>query len=110
MPACLVEDHHNVLVGINRRSEAVQKNLHVFGVGVRQHQREGSVAAGFHRAVEIGERIALIRTTGRALSTRVPPMADPALLADAGLVLEDEPQPLARMCISNRLQLVREPP
>lgn len=110
MPAGLVEHHRDMLIATNRLGELVEEDLHVVGVGVGQHEREAIIATGLYGAVEIGEGVALVGATRRALAACIPAMADTALLADARLILEDEPQPLARMCIGNRLQPVREPP
>ena len=89
---------------------------HVRGVlvGAQPHlgqdQREGVVRSRFHGAEKVGERVALVGATRRALASREPAMADAAFLADARLVLEKQADFLVRMRISNRFQPVTEPP
>lgn len=99
-----------MLVGANCLGEAVEEDLHALRIGIGQYERESVVGAGLHRAVEIGEGVALVGAARGPLAAREPAVADAALLADARLVLKDEPDALARMCICNRLQPVTQPP
>jgi hypothetical protein len=68
--------------------------LHADAVRFRQDQREGIVGARLDRGVDIGVGVALIDATRRALAALPPDVAGSALLPDARLVLEEQPQPL----------------
>lgn len=68
------------------------------------------VRAGLDSAEEVGECVALIAFSRWALATEIPAVTDAPLLADAGLVLKEQADPFAGMCIGNRLQAVTEPP
>jgi hypothetical protein len=64
--------------------------LHRRRIGIRQHQRESVIGAGFDGGEDVGEGEALVAEPRRALTPLPPDMADTALLAEARLVLEEE--------------------
>lgn len=108
MPACLIEHEHHVFVGFDRLRELVEVDLHRGRRDLGQDQREGIVRTRLDSTVDVGERIALIALSGRALAARVPAMTDAALLPDACFILEKRADLLAWMCITNRFQPVAE--
>jgi len=101
MPAGLVEDNDRVLALANRRSKVGQELLHRLGIGVGQDEGEAVVGAGLDASKDVGEREALVAEARRALTALPPNMAGPALLADPRLVLEEQSNTLALMCIGN---------
>jgi hypothetical protein len=80
--------------------------LHGFGRHFGHDKREGVVGPRLDGREDVGEREALVGETRRALAARPPDVADAALLADARLVLEEQPDALAFMCIGNLCQLL----
>ena len=92
MPSGLVEDQGDVLVLADGCGELIEEHLHRLGVGVRQNQREGIVGAGLDRGEDVGECEAPVAQTWRALAALPPDAAHATLLADAGLVLEEQAQ------------------
>ena len=86
-----------MFVRSERLCEAVQKSLHRCCIGIRQNKREGIVRARLDGGEDIGEGEALIAKPRRALPALPPDMADAPLLADARLVLEEQPEALAFM-------------
>ena len=97
MPSGLVEDQDDMLVLADRCGEPIKEPLHRLSVGVRQHQREGVVGAGLDRREDVGKREALVAQAWRAVAALPPDAAHAPLLADAGLVLEEQAQALAFM-------------
>ena len=97
VPSGLVEDQDDVLVLADRGGEPIEELLHRLGVGVRQHEREGIIGAGLDDGEDVGEREALIAQARRALPSLPPDPAHAALLADTGLILEEQTQALASM-------------
>ena len=81
--------------------KVVEEHLHRLGVHVGQNEREGVVGAGFDARQDVGEREAVVAQSRRALPAFPPDTADAAFLADAGLVLQKQPEPLAIMCSCN---------
>jgi hypothetical protein len=74
---------------------------------LRQHEGKGIVRSRLNSTINVGEGVALIGGTGRTLAFCEPAVADPALLANAGFVLEKQADALAWMCICNFCQLFR---
>ncbi len=97
VPSGLIGEHGHVLVVGDRGGEAIEELLHRLGIGPRHHQSEGVVGAGLDGGEDVGEREALVGKAWRALAPRPPDVADAALLADARLILEEQPNPLAFM-------------
>lgn len=97
MPAGLIEHHGDVLVITDGRSEAVEEHLHRLGIHVRHDQREGVVGSRFDGCEDVGERKALVAEPRRTLAAPPPDVARAPLLADAGLVLEEEADALVFM-------------
>src|SRR5438270_9773696 len=97
MPSGLVEDQDDVLVLADRCGELIKELLHRLGVGVWQHEREGVVGAGLDRRENVGESEALVAQAWRTLAALPPDAAHATLLADAGLVLEEQAQALVFM-------------
>ncbi len=81
------------------RREAIKKDLHSFCVHVRHDEREAIVGAGLDGCEDASEREAFIADTRRTFAALPPDVAGAALLADARLVLEKQPDALifARM-------------
>ena len=104
MPSGSVEHHDRMFVRCDRCGEAIKEMLHGFGRDIGQDKCEGVVGAGFHGRENIGEGEALVGEAWGTLAARPPDMADTAFLADPGLVLEEQPDALAGMCISNSLK------
>ena len=97
VPAGAVEDEDPVHVLADRRGEPIEELLHRLGVGVRQHEREGIIGAGLDDGEDVSEREALVAQAWRALPSLPPDPAHAALLADTGLILEEQTQALASM-------------
>ena len=76
---------------------------------MRHHQRERIVGTRLDGGEDVGERETLVAQARRALAPLPPDAADATLLADARLVLEEQPQPLALMCICNLPERLRSP-
>ncbi len=93
-----------MFVFAQRLSEAIEELLHRRRIGIRQHQREGVIAARFDRGEDVGEGEALVAEARRAFAALPPDMADAPFLADARLVLEKQPDALAFMRTLNFLQ------
>ena len=108
MPAGLVEDHDRVLVLANRRSKVGKELLHRLGIGVGQDKGEAVVGAGLDASKDVCEREALVAEARWALTAFPPNMAGPALLADPRLVLEEQADALAFMCIGNSSEQRRD--
>ena len=97
MPAGLIEDHRHVLVLSNGFGEAIQEGLHCSRIRIRHHQREGVVRGWLDGSEDIGEGEALVGKPRRPLAALPPDVADAALLADTGFVLEEQAQALVFM-------------
>jgi len=97
VPARLIENHDDMLVLSDRRGEAIKERLHGLGVGMGHDQGKTVVGARFHAGKDVGEGEALVGEAGRALPACPPDMAGPALLPDARLVLEKQPDALVFM-------------
>ena len=97
MPAGLIEHHDDMLVGGNRRSEAVEEFLHRLGIRVRHDEGKAVVGAGFDRCEDVGEREAPVRKARRALPAPPPDVGRPPLLADPRLILKEQPDALIFM-------------
>ncbi len=93
-----------MFVFAQRLSEAIEELLHRRRIGIRQHQREGVIAARFDGGEDVGEGEALVAEARRAFAALPPDMADAPFLADARLVLEKQPDALAFMRTLNFLQ------
>lgn len=110
VPSGLVQRHEHMLVRRYRLSELVEIDLHRLGRHLRHDEREGVVRSRLDGTEDVGERVALIGAPRRTLALGVPAMTDAPLLPDTGLILEEQADFLARMCITNRLQAFSEPP
>jgi hypothetical protein len=97
VPSGLIEDQGDVLVLVDGGGELVEELLHRPGIGVRQHEGEGIVGAGLHRREDIGEGETPVAQAWRPLPSLPPDTAHATLLADAGLVLEEQAQALVLM-------------
>lgn len=107
MPAGLIHEHDDVLIGLYRLRVGIEEELHRPRRHLGQNQREGVVRSRFAGGKEVGEGEAIVGKARRALAFRVPAVADAALLPDARLILEDDAQALAFMCSGNRSQQLR---
>jgi hypothetical protein len=97
VPARLVEDHRHMLVRGDSFGKAVEEHLHRCCIGIGQHQRKAIIRARLNGSEDIGEGEALVAEARRALAPFPPDMADAPLLADPGLVLEEQAKALAFM-------------
>ena len=97
MPAGLVEHQGDVLGLHDRLREAIEELLHRLGIHVWQDEREGVVGAGLDGCEDVGKREALVAQARRALPALPPNVTGAPLLADARLILEEQPYPLAVM-------------
>lgn len=97
VPAGLVEQHGDVLVIADGRSEAVEEHLHRLGIDVRHDEREGAIGSRLDGGEDVGEREALVAEPRRTLASPPPDVARAPLLPDAGLVLEEEADALVFM-------------
>ena len=86
-----------MLVLRDRRREAIEEFLHRVGIDVWQDERESVVGAGLDGCEDVGEREALVAQARWTLAALPPDVADAALLADARLILEEQPNPLVFM-------------
>ena len=86
-----------MLVLCDRRREAIEEFLHRLGIDVWQDERESVVGAGLDGCEDVGERKALVAQARWTLAALPPDVADAALLADARLILEEQPNPLVFM-------------
>ncbi len=82
----------------DRRGERIEGSLHARAVRFRQDQCERIVGAGLCRRVDVGIDVALIEKPRRPLTAPPPDVAGTALLPDARLVLEEQPQSLIFVC------------
>jgi hypothetical protein len=71
---------------------------------VRHDEGEAVVGAGLDGREDVGEREALVAQARRALAAPPPDVERASLLADARLVLEEEPDALASMRTLNFLE------
>ena len=110
MPSCLVENQNGMLAGGNGFGEFIQIDLHGVGRDFRQDEREGVIRARLHRAVNIGEGVALIAPPWRPPAPREPAMTDAPFLANARFILEKETDFFVRMGLANLFQALGEPP
>lgn len=92
-----------------RFGEAIKKLLHRIGMYLRQDQREGVVGLGLGGCEDVSKSEALVSRARRALPSRIPEVAHPAFLANAGLVLEEDAQTLFRVLTDDCPQDVRSP-
>jgi hypothetical protein len=74
---------------------------HGFGVDRGQDERGGGTAARANRAEQVGRLMALVPGLARSGATRGPLPGQLALLADAGLVLEPDLEPLATTLLAD---------
>src|SRR6056297_3384984 len=93
----------------DRFGEGVEEDLHGLRADLGQDEAEGAPAVGAGGAEHVGPLEALVLTAGRPSPPAPPAMAEPALLADAHLVLEPQGDPLAGMRLGRRLQRRAEP-
>src|SRR5258705_9073935 len=107
MPSGSIGEHDHVLVVANRARELIEELLHRLGVDVRHHQRKGIVGARLDGGEDVGEREAFVGETRRTLPSLPPDVADAALLTNTRLILEEQSDALALMCIGNLLQRSR---
>ena len=110
VPAGLVENQEEMVVRANRFGKLVEIDLRGVGRDLGQDEREGVIRARFHRPIDIGKGIALIASPRRPLAPREPAVADAALLANAGFILEKETNFLVRMGFASLFQALGEPP
>ena len=110
VPTGAVEDHGGVDVVWPDSGEAGEEHIHDLGVDAGQH--EGEVLAGgrAHGGEDVGPLVSDLTWARGALAPEPPAMTDPALVADAGLVLEPEFEPLVGLGFGGRLQGRAEPP
>ena len=97
MPAGLIEDHHRMFVLSDGFRKAIEEDLHRRRIGIGHHHRKRVVRAWLHGGEDVGEDEAPVAKPRRPLAALPPDMTDAALLADAGLVLEEQAQALAFM-------------
>lgn len=110
MPAGAVEDEDSVHVVWQGAGEAGEKQVHDLGVDGGQHEGEVLASGRAHGGEDVGPLVALVAATRRALTPDPPAVTDPALVADAGLVLEPQLEPLLGMRRGGGLQRLAEPP
>ena len=97
MPTRLIEDHHRMFVISDGFRKAVEEDLHRRRIGIGHHQREGVAGARLDGGEDVGEGEAPVAKSRRPLAALAPDMTDPAFLADARFVLEEQAQALAFM-------------
>jgi hypothetical protein len=108
VPSGLIGEHGHVLVIRDRLREPIEELLHRLGVGTRHHQGEGVIGAGLDGGEDVGEGEAPVAQTRQTLAAPLPDMTDTAHLTDARLVLEQQPDALAFMCIGNLRERLRD--
>ena len=109
VPAGAVEHHEGVCVVWPGGGEAGEEQVHDLGVEGGQH--EGEVLAGgrAHGGEDVGPLVADLTWARGAPAPGPPAMTDPALVAEAGLVLEPELEALVGVGFGGRLQGRAEP-
>src|SRR5690606_31711217 len=109
VPSGAIEHHDGVDVFGQGAGEGVEEQPG--GARGDLRQDEGEVVAGGRTggAEDVGPLVAPVAQTRRTLATQPPAMADPALVADAGLVLEPQLQALGGMRLGHRRQGRAEP-
>ena len=75
-------------------ADLVEMHLHGVGVGLGQHEGGAGAAQGTDGAEEIGVLVALVGGQARAASCPCPQPDTAVLLAEPGLVLEPDLDPL----------------
>ena len=81
-------------VGRHGLAELVEHRLHGGGAHRGQHERDPGIALRTDRAEQIDRLVAQVAHAARAQAALVPAPADPAGLADPGLVQEPDLEPL----------------
>ena len=109
VPSGLVQHHHGVLVSVALGGEAFQEQAHRFGRDLRQHERGALARGGLDGGEDVGPGEAPVAQTRRALPLQPPAVAGAAFLADSGLVLEPERDPLAGMGCGRVIERALEP-
>ena len=94
VPPGLVEDEHRVDIWSQAGAETLQKDRHGLGGDRRHHQGEVVAGGWADGGIDIGPGEAAVAQAGWALAALVPAVGDAALVAEAGLVLEPQLQPL----------------
>ena len=102
MPAGLIKHHDHVLILGDGGSEAVEELLHRLGVGIGHVEGEAVVGAGLDRREDVGDSKRFRTSGGRRRASTI--WADPTLLADPRLVLEEQADALVFMCSCNSSQ------
>ena len=110
VPTGAVEDDRDVDVLGQGGGEAGEEQVHEIGIDGGEHESEVGAARRMHDGIDIGPLVADLPGPPGALSPAPPAMADPPLVADAGLVLKPELDALAGMGLANRLQARAKPP
>jgi len=103
MPARLIQDHGRMVILGESFRKAVQEGLHRRRIRIGHHQCEGVVRARLHGSEDVGEGETLVAKPRRTLPALPPDVTDAPLLADARLVLEEQPQALVFMSYTDGL-------
>ena len=98
-----VEDEHGVGPGRHGPGQLGQEQAHGRGRDLGQHQRDARVPLRADRTEQLDGGEALLPRPARPSASLVPDVRDAALLADPGLVLEPQLDPLARVLARDRL-------
>jgi hypothetical protein len=97
MPPGAVKHHHGMLVGGQSCRKTLQELAHRRGGHPWQHQTEIAAGGRFDRGEGVDERVALVDASARPIPAQPPAMTGLTLLAKAGLILEKQRDPIARM-------------
>ena len=110
VPSGAIDDHGGVDAVGQRGGEMGEEKCHHAGIDEGQHQGEVLAAGGAHGGEDVGPFVAELSRPPGSPAPMPPAMTDPALVADAGLVLEPELEPLAGARRPDAAQLFLEPP
>lgn len=94
VPSGAVHEDDGVRLGGDVAADLVEVQLHGVGVGLGQHEGGARAAQGTDGAEEIGVLVALVGGQARAASLLHPQPDAAVLLAEPGLVLEPNLNPL----------------
>ncbi len=109
VPSGAVEGDDGVGVPGQDLGELPEEDVHGPGRDLGQDEGEVLARGRAHGGEDVGPVVALVAAPRRARALGPPAVADPALVADAGFVLEPELQALVRMRRGGGRQCVAQP-
>ncbi len=109
VPTGAVEDHGGVDVVWPGSGEAGEEQVHDLGVDGGQYESKVLAGGRTDGGEDVGPLVADLTRARGALASEPPAVTDPALVADAGLVLEPEFEALVGVGFGDRLQGRAEP-